>query len=393
MTAEPDPAQPAPERGTLREVAAVFLKLGFIGFGGPAAHVALMDEEVVRRRRWVTERRFLDLFAASNLIPGPSSTELGIFLGYVRAGVPGLVTAGICFILPAMLIVSALAWAYVRFGSLPQTAWVLYGVTPVIIGIVLSALWELGRRALRGPLALAVAAGSGAAVLLGIYALVPLLAGALLVMTIRNVGRPRPGTAAMAWLPLAQPGTVIAAAGASLRGFDLPNLFLVFLKIGSIVWGSGYVLLAFLRADFVRHLAWLTDRQLVDAVAVGQVTPGPVFTTATFIGYLTGGLAGAIVATVAIFLPSFVLVPLASRLLPRVQASTWASGFLEGATAAAIGLMAAVTWQLGRAVIVDWFTALLAASAFVVLRRFKPNVVWLVLAGGAVGLVAKLLAA
>ena len=194
----------------------------------------------------------------------------------------------------------------------------------------------------------------------------------------------------MAWLPFAQPG-LIAAAGATAHGFALPTLFLEFVKVGSIVWGSGYVLLAFLRADFVRHLGWLTDAQLVDAVAVGQVTPGPVFTTATFIGYVTGGVAGAAVATVGIFLPAFVLVPVASRLLPRLQASPWTRAFLEGATAASIGLMAAVTWQLGRAVIVDWFTAVLAVAAFVVLRRFRPNVVWLILAGGVAGLIAKLL--
>jgi chromate transporter len=378
-----------PERGALAEVAAVFLKLGLIGFGGPAAHVALMRREVVDRRRWVTQERFLELFAASNLIPGPTSTELAIFLGQERAGWPALILAGALFIVPAMAIVLTLAGIYVRIGSVPATGWVLYGVTPVAIGIVADALWQLGRTALRTIWLLLLAAAVVGLYFVGVNVLVLLLGGGLVAMLVTVRRRPRteePGVAA--FVPTLSSGLAAAASAASV---SMTTLFLTFLKIGAVLYGGGYVLLAFLRADFVSHLHWITDRQLVDAVSIGQVTPGPLFTTATFVGYVVGGFRGALVATAAIFLPSFGFVALVYRWLPRFQNSPSARVFLRGATASALGLMAAVTAQLGRAVIVDPFTALLAVAAFVVLRRFQPNSVWLILAGAVAGILAKLI--
>jgi len=378
-----------PERGALAEVAAVFLKLGLIGFGGPAAHVALMRREVVDRRRWVTQERFLELFAASNLIPGPTSTELAIFLGQERAGWPALILAGALFIVPAMAIVLTLAWIYVRFGSVPATGWVLYGVTPVAIGIVADALWQLGRTALRTIWLLLLALAVVGLYFLGVNVLVLLLGGGLVAFVATARRRPRSGGRGVAGLvPTFWSGPAAAAGGASV---SMTTLFLTFLKIGAVLYGGGYVLLAFLRADFVSHLHWITDRQLVDAVSIGQVTPGPLFTTATFVGYVVGGFRGALVATAAIFLPSFGFVALVYRWLPRIQNSPSARVFLRGATASALGLMAAVTAQLGRAVIVDPFTALLAVAAFVVLRRFQPNPVWLILAGAVAGVLAKLI--
>src|SRR3954454_20377261 len=280
----------------MREIALAFLKLGAIGFGGPAAHVALMRREFVDQRRWLDEDRFLDLFGASNLIPGPSSTELGMMLGYLRGGWPGLLLAGACFIVPALLVVLGLAWAYVRLGSLPPTGWVLAGVEPVIVAIVADALWQLGRRALK-TWALAVL---GAAVLilylLGANVLILLFSGALLIMLGRNSRRTWPSALA-AMVPF-------GAVRVRVDEATLGALFAEFLKIGAVVFGSGYVLLTFLRADLVEHLHWLSQSRLVDAVAVGQVTPGPVFTTATFIGFLLHGVPGALVATLAIFVPA-----------------------------------------------------------------------------------------
>jgi len=366
-----------PRDGGLREVALVFLKLGTIGFGGPAAHVALMRREFVEGRRWLDEDRFLELFGAANLIPGPSSTELGMMLGYLRAGWKGLLVAGACFIAPAMTIVLILAWAYVRYGSVPQTSWVLAGVAPVMLAIVGDALWQLGRRALKTlPLA-AVGVAVLILYLLGGNPVILLFGGALVVMLGRNLRTT--DTSAML-LPL---GT-----GVSL-GVSLRSLFFEFLKLGAVVYGSGYVLLAFLRTDLVQHLHWLSQGRLIDAVAIGQVTPGPVFTTATFIGYLLDGVPGGLVATAAIFLPSFVLAGIVYPLLPRVRRSRWAGAFLDGATVCGLGLMAGVTVQLGRAVIVDGFAAALTVVAFVILRRYQPNSAWLVLGGAVIGLAVR----
>jgi chromate transporter len=368
----------------IREVVTVFLRLGLVAFGGPAAHIAMMRQELVHRRRWVSDERFLDLLGLTNLIPGPNSTEMAIHLGYVRAGWWGLVAGGVCFIGPAMLIVMAIAWAYVRWGTLPAATWLLYGVKPVIIAIIVQAMWGLARTGARTPLLAAAGVGVAGLALAGVHELLLLFGGGLAVAAVRLRGRPEALGAAA--LILATPARALAAAAGAAGGVSLTTLTLTFLKIGAVLYGSGYVLLAFLRGDFVERLGWLSDRQLLDAVAVGQFTPGPVFTTATFIGYVLAGWTGAVLATVAIFLPSFVFVGLSHPLLPRVRGSRVAGAFLDGVNVAALGLMAAVTWELARAAVLDVPTALLAATAAVALFRFRVNSAWLVAGGAAAGL-------
>jgi chromate transporter len=399
------PVDPAPTpRTPLRDVAWLFLKLGTIAFGGPAAHIAMMEDEVVRRRRWLSREQFLDYLGATNLIPGPTSTELAIHIGHARAGWPGLLVAGACFILPASLIVSTLAWAYVRYGSLPQLSGLLYGVKPVVIAVVAQALWGLGRSAVKstalGLLAMAavIAVASGAnelAVLAGAGASMALLHSARRMRENRDADASAP---ALAW------GDGIAAATAATMGtttatlamtvaaapFGLWGLFAVFAKIGAVLFGSGYVLLAFLRADLVERLGWLTEQQLLDAVAVGQVTPGPVFTTATFVGYVLGGPAGAAVATVGIFLPAFVFVALSGPLVPRIRRSPTAGAVLDGVNVASLALMAVVTAALARAALVDVLTVALAAGSAILLLRYRMNAAWLVLAGAMVGVLVSL---
>ena len=370
--------------GALAEIARVFLRLGVVAFGGPAAHIAMMRDEMVRRRRWVSDERFLDLLGMANLIPGPTSTEMAIYLGYVRAGWPGLLLGGACFIAPAMVIVLALAWLYVRYGALPAAGFALYGITPVIIAIVAHAMWGLGRVAVKGVRSAVVGLAVLALALLGVNVLALLAAGGVIVLLLAWLGRRGAAVALVAALGL--PGAALGQGTAVVTGVSLATLFVTFLKIGAVLYGSGYVLLAFLRGDFVERLGWLTDRQLLDAVAVGQFTPGPVFTTATFIGYLLAGWPGALLATVAIFLPSFVLVAASYPLLARIRGARLTAAFLDGVNVAALGLMAAVTWQLARAAIVDGFTALVAAVAAALLLRTRVNSAWLVLGGAAAGL-------
>lgn len=367
----------------LIELASLFTRLGFTAFGGPAAHIAMMHDEVVVRRNWLSEQHFLDMVGAVNLVPGPNSTEMAIHIGAVRAGWRGLLVAGFCFIMPAVLIVWALAWAYVQYGTTPQADALLYGIKPVIIAIVLQALIRLGQTALRGPLLTAAGVTVFVLFLWGVNELVLLFGMGALVATVTMLRR---GMAArLALLPLVGAGGLTTAV-TQAAAVSLTQLFLVFLKVGALLYGSGYVLLAFLRNDLVLQLGWLTDQQLLDAVAIGQFTPGPVFTTATFVGYLVAGTPGAIVATVGIFLPAFCFVAVLHRLVPAMRRSPWAAALLDGVNVAALGLMAGVTWQLGRAAIVDWLTAALAIGAIVVLLRFKLNSAWLVLAGGAIGL-------
>ena len=382
-------AEPAGDRRErLAEVAFVFLRLGTIAFGGPAAHIALMRDEIVRRRRWVSEQHFLDLVGAANLIPGPTSTELTIHLGYARAGWPGLVVGGACFILPAMIIVLAVAWAYAAYGALPAVGWLLYGVKPVIIAVVAHALWGLLRTAVTGPVMAAVALGALTLALLGVNELAVLAAGAVAGLVVRRPWTQSAPAALLIW-PLGGLPTLGLAAAAT--PVSLSTLFLTFLKIGAVLYGSGYVLLAFLRGDLVERLGWLSEAQLLDAVAVGQFTPGPVFTTATFIGYLVAGLPGALLATLGIFLPAFAFVAATGPFVARLRRSPWTAGLLDGVNAASLALMAAVTWTLGRAAIVDPLTAVLALAALALLLRTRLNSAWLVLGGGLIGLAARLL--
>lgn len=372
----------------VREVAAVFLRLGFTAFGGPAAHIAMMRDEVVRRRRWVSDQQFLDLVGATNLIPGPNSTEMAIHLGYTRAGWPGLIVAGASFIVPAVGIVLALAWAYVRYGAVPQGQWLLYGVKPVIIAVVVQALWVLGRTAVRRPLPAAIAVAVFALYLAGVNELALLAAGG--VVGILTAAR-HPATVA-GLVPL---GVLWQMASAAVSGLpavidvSLARMFAIFVKIGAVLYGSGYVLLAFLHGDFVARLGWLSDRQLLDAVAIGQFTPGPVFTTATFIGYVLGGTPGALLATVGIFLPSFVFVAASHPLIPRMRRSPLTGALLDGVNAAALALMAGVTLQLGRAALVDVWTVVLALAAAAILLWRPVNSAWLVLGGALAGLLLR----
>lgn len=376
-------------RGNLREVALLFLRLGCTAFGGPAAHIAMMRQEVVNRRKWLGDQDFLDLLGATNLIPGPNSTEMAIHLGYRRAGWPGLLAGGALFILPAMLLVLGFAWAYVRYGSTPQVEWLLYGVKPVIIAIVVHALWGLSRTAIKGLLTALVGAAVLALYLMGFNELALLFGGGAVVLAVKQGWRLRQRAEATGVLALpvaALPGLASVAA----VPFSMATLFLSFLKVGSVLYGSGYVLLAFLRSDFVERLGWLTDQQLIDAIAVGQFTPGPVFTTATFVGYLVGGWPGAIVATVGIFLPAFVFVGLLTRVMHLARRSGPVGAFLDGVNVAALGLMAAVSYQLGRAALVDTFTIALGLVALLILVRARLNSAWLVLCGGALGTAYKL---
>jgi chromate transporter len=378
------------EPGRLGEVVRLFLKLGIIGFGGPAAHIAMMREEVVRRRRWVDDARFLDLLGMTNLIPGPNSTEMAIHLGYVRAGWAGLVLGGACFIVPAMLIVGALAWAYVRYGARPEVAWLMYGIKPVIIAIVVQAMWALARTAVKGPALAALGTVVLALSLAGVNELALLLGGALAGLLV--VRRRRAIALVAAPLASALTGATAALAQGVGAAPGLATLFLTFLKIGAVLYGSGYVLLAFLRHDFVDRLGWLTDQQLLDAIAIGQFTPGPVFTTATFIGYVVAGFPGAGLATLAIFLPSFVFVALSHPLIPRIRSSPRTGALLDGVNVAALGLMAAVTIELGRAAIVDWLTGILAVVAGVLLMAFGIGSVWLILGAALLGLAYRMVA-
>lgn len=383
---------PSMTRGPLREVLLLFLKVGTLAFGGAAGQIAMMRREVVERRRWISEQDFLDLFGIMNLVPGPSSTETVIALGYWRAGWPALLFGGALFILPAMLTILALAWVYVRYGTLPAVQWVLYGVNPVVIAIVADALWSLGRAAMKSAWLLLVGAAALGLYFLGV-SVVTIILGTALVFGAMGVAESWKRKQAAAIPPLA--GMSVAAGVAATVAavpFTLARLFLTMVKIGAVSYGSGYVLLAFLHHDFVRHLHWLTEKQLLDAIAAGQITPGPVFASATFIGYVTGGFQGALLATLGIFLPSFVFVAVLFPLIPKMKGSAGARIFLDGINAATMGLMAAVSWQLARGAIVDIFTGVEAALAFVILLRWRINAAWLILAGVAAGCAVKFVA-
>jgi chromate transporter len=373
------------EAQRLREIAGLFLQLGFTAFGGPAAHIAMMHDEVVVRRRWMDEQHFLDLIGATNLIPGPNSTEMAIHVGFERGGWRGLILAGAAFIIPAALIVTVLAWAYVRYGATPAGEALLYGIKPVIIAVVAQALWKLGRTALRGRLLAVVGLVIFALYLAGVNELALLAAGGLVLLAARGV-RPGGGLALLA--PLAAPGVGLWLQLQATAEVTLGRLFLIFAKVGAVLYGSGYVLLAFLHGDLVQRLGWLSEQQLLDAVAIGQFTPGPVFTTATFVGYVLAGVPGAVVATIGIFLPSFIFVAGINRIVPAIRRSRYAGAVLDGVNAAALGLMAGVTVQLASAALVDVVTVLLAAAAAILLFRYRVNSAWLVLGGAVVGLLA-----
>ena len=378
------PAESGSEQTPLLQIAGLFLRLGATSFGGPAAHIAMMEDEVVRRRGWLSSEHFLDLLSAANLIPGPNSTELAIHIGWARRRWAGLAVAGLAFILPAVAITGAVAWAYVRFGSLPEVSWLLYGVKPVIIAVVAQAIWRLAPRAARTPALAVLGVAAAALAWVGVNELVVLFgAGLVRVLGARSTAGGSPGAGVTDRLKFF---LIAPAAGLSAVAVKtLPALFWVFCKIGAVLFGSGYVLVAFLQSDLVDRLGWISQAQLVDAVAVGQMTPGPVFSTATFIGYLLSGPSGALVATAGIFLPAFVFVALSGPLVPRLRASPLAAAFLDGINVASLALMLAVTARLIPVSIVDRRTAALGLASVALLARFRLNSSWLVLGGAAAG--------
>ena len=384
-------------RTPLGQIARLFLRLGTTAFGGPAAHIAMMEDEVVARRRWLTRAEFLDFVSAANLIPGPNSTELAIHIGFARAGWPGLIIAGVCFILPAALIVIGIAWLYVAHGTLPAIEGVLYGVKPVVIAVVVQALWRLGRTAITSRASVLLGLTSVAALSGGLHELA-VLAGAGVVMALAQRLHRGPKDAA---LPVIVPVVLshaertqwylaaIATTAIDAVPFSIAVLFGTFVKIGAVLFGSGYVLLAFLQRDFVERLGWLSETQLLDAIAVGQMTPGPIFTTATFVGYLVGGGAGAVAATLGIFLPAFVFVALTGVLVRGIRESPMARAVLDGVNVASLALMVVVTWQLGASAFEDPLAIALALVSTALLLKWHVNSAWLVLGGATIGLVVR----
>ncbi|MEN9518026.1 MAG: hypothetical protein RLZZ381_614 [Cyanobacteriota bacterium] len=377
----------------LKELAQVFLRLGAIAFGGPAAHIAMIDDEVVKRREWLSRENLLDLMGVTNLLPGPNSTELVIHIGYERAGWAGLWVAGSCFILPAMILVWLLAIVYVRYQTVPQVEWLLYGIKPVIIAIVLQALWKLGKKAAKDTPTTVAGIMAIAAYFAGVNEILLLMLSGIVVMLIKNWQNGDRTTNGLFLLPLSQMQAQLGSLGGVTTAVSIGwgSVFWFFLKIGSVLYGSGYVLLAFLQRDLVERNHWLTSQQLLDAVAIGQITPGPVFTTATFVGYLLAGNAGAIAGTFGIFLPAFLLVGIVNPWVRTLRQSPWAGGFLDGVNAASLGLMVGVTYTLGRAAIVDWLTIIVAVFSAIAVFQFKINSVWLVIAGGAIAIILHLL--
>ncbi len=383
-----------PDRsGRLGELARVFFKLGVIGFGGPAAHIAMMDDEVVERRGWLSRQHFLDLIGATNLVPGPNSTEMTMHVGYERARWPGLFVAGASFILPAALTTGVLAWLYVKYGALPEVAPFLAGIKPAVLAVILGALWKLGRKAIKSWILAALGILVGVALALGIGELWALLAGGLIGMAVLALWKERGARAATKggglFLTAPQIGrdTLAVAAGATgaAVGLSLWTLGLFFLKVGAILYGSGYVLIAFLEGGLVRDYGWLTEQQLLDAIAIGQFTPGPVLTTATFIGYVLAGVPGAIVATLGIFLPAFVFVGILNPIVPRLRDSKWTAAFLDAVNVSAVALMAVVTLQLGTTVLTSPLAWIIFAVAALLTLRFRINAAWLVLGGAVAG--------
>lgn len=367
-------------QGNLAEVAAVFFKLGCIGFGGPAAHIAMMEEEVVRKRAWMDRQHFLDLMGATNLIPGPNSTEMTMHCGHERAGIPGLFVAGICFILPAVVLTGVLAWLYARYGQLPAVEPFIYGIKPAVLAIIAGAVWKLGQKAVKSRELAALGLLTLAAALWGVNEIAALLgagfAGAFYFQWKRRYRGPEKN--ALPWLFIPAAATVAAAPA-------LWPVFWTFLKVGAVLYGSGYVLFAYLDAEVVAR-GWITTQQLIDAVAVGQFTPGPVLSTATFVGYQLSGVPGALAATAGIFLPSFLFVLVLNPLVPRMRRSRWLAGFLDSVNVAAVAVIVAVLADMGRASLADWRGWIIAAAGM--LAVFGPRrigAMWIVLGGAVLG--------
>ncbi|MEL6770582.1 MAG: chromate efflux transporter [Bacteroidota bacterium] len=406
MSTPPSTSAPpdVPLGARLGELARVFFKLGVIGFGGPAAHIAMMEDEVVERRRWLSRQHFLDLIGATNLIPGPNSTEMTMHVGYARAGWVGLAVAGTSFIVPAALSTGLLAWAYVEYGTLPAVEPFLVGIKPAVLAVILGALWRLGKKAIKGWMLAVLAALVSVLLVAGLSEIAALVLGGvagmlgLVALRRRSTNEDPPedndsdasdeakASIKRGWLALLPiPAGLVQATAAATAAVPLWKLGLFFLKVGAVLYGSGYVLIAFLEGDLVNDYGWLTQQQLLDAVAIGQFTPGPVLTTATFIGYVLGGVPGAVVATVGIFLPAFVFAGLLHPIVPKLRTSPWTAAFLDAINAAAVALMAVVTVQLGLDVLTGWLPVAIFAVAAVLALRYKVNAAWLVLGGALAG--------
>lgn len=346
-----------------KEITKVFLKLGALAFGGPAAHIAMMDDEIVQKRKWLSREKFMDFMGTTNLIPGPNSTEIAILLGFERGGIVGLFNAGFSFILPAMLIVLIFARAYVIYGDIPQVESVLYGIKPVIMAIIIQALYRLGKSVIKNKQSLIYAILIGGLYLLGIKEIPLLFVSGLIMTIVLNKDRIKN----------------------KFFSISLPMIFLIFLKIGSVLYGSGYVLLAFLESEFVEKLGALTYQQILDAVAIGQFTPGPVFTTATFIGYIMQGVPGAILATLGIFLPAFLIVLILNPIIPKLRESIWVSSALDGINIASLVLMAMVSIKLGLSSVIDILTIAIFIGSLYVIIKFKINSAFIIIIGGVIG--------
>ncbi len=388
----------------LSELIKVFLKLGIIGFGGPAAHIAMMEDEVVHRRQWLTQEQFLDLVGATNLIPGPNSTEMAIHIGYIYAGGLGLIVAGTCFVIPAVLMTAALAWGYVQFGELPQVYPWLYGIKPAVLAVIFTALWRLGKKAVKSRELLLIAIATAIAVWFGMNEVFALLLGGVFGAIWLNWRDRSTFSAWLFGLFLSQtPHSLSPVTPLNSESVPLWKLGLFFLKVGSVLYGSGYVLIAFLQGQLVDEFGWVTQQQLLDAVAMGQVTPGPLLTTATFIGYVIGGFPGAIISTLGITLPSFLFVLILNPWIPRLRSRKWTSAFLDAINVSAVALMAVVTVQLavstlrinfngiplGTALLgIDWIAALIAAIAAICALVCRINAAWLVFGGAIAGWLA-----
>jgi chromate transporter len=398
----------APSR--LGELAKLFFKLGVVGFGGPVAHIAMIEDEVVKRRQWLTREHFLDLLGATNLIPGPNSTEMAIHIGYIYAGWLGLIVSGVCFILPAVLITGGFAWVYVAYGTLPQVAPLLYGIKPAVLAIIINALWGLAKKAVKTRQLLVIALAVALLTLLfKLNEVIALLVGGLLGMVWLNSGdkNDKPGDKANFLIASLTTGatlkasTVVAALVATtstVTNVSLWQLGWFFLKVGSVLFGGGYLLVAFLQGGLVQEYGWLTQQQLLDAIAIGQFTPGPVLSTATFIGYVIAGIPGAIVATIGIFLPSFVFVAALNPLIPRLRASSWTRAFLDAVNVSAVALMVVTTLQLGAATLtlpqapfVDFLGLAIAIVSAILAIHFRINAAWLVFGSAFIGWGASLL--
>ena len=378
----------------LFELARLFLKLGTIAFGGPAAHIAMLEDEVVTRRKWLTREHFLDLIGATNLIPGPNSTEMTMHVGYERSGWAGVVVAGACFIFPAFLITGFLAYLYVEYGQLPQIEPLLAGIKPAVIAIILGALWKLGKAAIKSLDLVPIAVAAAVCLILGVNEVVALIAGGLIGMIWLRLRRS--GSSALNTLIYPLFALLGTYGGATIvqsldREIPLWKIGGFFLKVGAILYGSGYVLFAFLEGDLIHDYGWLTSQQLLDAIAVGQFTPGPILTTATFIGYLLGGIPGAIVATIGIFLPAFIFVGFLNPVVPRIRKSVWAGAFLDAVNACAVALMLVVTLRLGASALTDLPSLIVFALAAVAVLKYHLNSVYIVLAGGIIGYLLNLL--